>query len=146
MNTHIRGKQRARKLALQSLYQWLMSAAEPSEIEAQSIAANDMNKVDVDYFRHIFHGVCKQCEQIEEVFTPHLDRPITHLNPIEHSILRLSTFELLNCPELPFQVILREAVLLAKEFGSQDGYRYVNGVLNKVARQIRTTEISMGNE
>jgi N utilization substance protein B len=138
----IRGKRRARKLALQALYQWLMSSTELSEIEAQFRTANKMEKVDPDYFCRLLYGVPAQLERIEEAFTPLLDRPIQSLNPIELTVLRLSTFELFNCLEIPYRVILDESVSLAKEFGSQDGHKYVNGILNNLAKVVRATEIS----
>ena len=139
----ISGKRRARKLALQSLYQWLMSNAELSEIEAQFRVANNMDKVDTDYFCRLLYGVPAQLTQLEAAFIPLLDRPIHSLNPIELTVLRLSTFELVNCPEIPYRVVLDESVSLTKEFGSQDGHRYVNGILNNLAKEIRAVEISL---
>ncbi len=139
----ISGKRRARKLALQSLYQWLMSNTELSEIEAQFRVANNMDKVDADYFCRLLYGVPAQLSQLEAAFIPLLDRPIHSLNPIELTVLRLSTFELFNCPEIPYRVVLNESVSLAKEFGSQDGHRYVNGILNNLAKEIRAVEISL---
>ncbi len=136
----IRGKQRARKLALQALYQWHMSGHDVSEVEAQFFAVNNMERVDIDYFRRIFHGVPKMCQEIDGTFTPFLDRPITDLNPVELAILRLGTFELIHCPEVPFEVVLDESVSLAKSYGSQDGHRYVNGVLHNLAKQVRAIE------
>lgn len=141
----ISGKRRARKLALQALYQWLMSGHELSEIEAQFRVANNMEKVDAEYFCRILHGVPAHLSSIEDTIRPFLDRPIEGLNPIELSVLRLGTFELLHCPEIPYRVILDESISLTKEFGSQEGYRYVNGVLNNLARQTRAIEISLGH-
>ena len=82
---------------------------------------------------------------IQDAFIPFLDRPIESLTPIELTVLRISAFELLNCPEIPYRVVLDESVSLAKAFGSQDGHRYVNGVLNALARLARATEISLGH-
>jgi N utilization substance protein B len=137
----ITGKRRARKLALQSLYQWLMSKSDLYEIEAQFRVANNMEKVDADYFCRLLYGVPKQLDQIEDAFTPWLDRPLQSLNPIELTVLRLSTFELLHCPEVPYRVVLDESVALAKEFGSQDGHKYVNGILNNLAKEVRAVEV-----
>ncbi len=136
----IRGKRRARKLAVQALYQWQMSGAEMTEVEAQFLAVNNMDKVDLDYLKRIIHGISKTCNKIDQAFAPFLDRLVQELNPIELAVLRLSTFELLFCPEIPFQVVLDEAVTLAKAYGSQDGYRYVNGVLHQLSTQVRTIE------
>lgn len=145
-NHTIKGKRRARKLALQALYQWHMSGTELTEIEAQFRVANDMNKVDDAYFCRLLHAIPAQLNQVEDAFIPFLDRPIQSLNPIELTVLRISAFELLHCPEIPYRVVLDESVSLAKAFGSQDGHRYVNGVLNNLAKQARAIEISLGNE
>ncbi|MFW2570810.1 MULTISPECIES: transcription antitermination factor NusB [Legionella] len=142
----IRGKRRARKLALQALYQWLMSSHELFEIEAQFRVANNMDKVDSEYFNRLLYGVPEQVKLLEENLMPFLDRSIESLNPIELTVLRLGAFELLFCPEIPYRVVLDESISLAKEFGSQDGHRYVNGVLNNLARQVRKIEISLHNE
>ena len=140
-NQSIKGKRRARKLALQALYQWLMSGSELYEIEAQFRVANNMEKVDAEYFGRLLHGVPEHLMALEDALTPYLDRPINGLNPIELTALRIGAFELFNCPEIPYRVVLDESVSLTKEFGSQDGYRYVNGVLNNLARKTRAVEI-----
>ncbi|QDP72074.1 transcription antitermination factor NusB [Legionella israelensis] len=142
----IRGKRKARRLVLQALYQWLMAGAELSEIEAQFRVANDTQKVDMDYFCRFLYGIPKHLHELEEEFRPFLDRDIKELNPIELTVLRMGTFELHYCPETPYRVVLDEAILLTKEFGSQDGYRYVNGVLNQVARKSRKVEMNLGHE
>jgi len=137
----IRGKRRARKLALQALYQWHMSQHDVYEIEAQFRVVNNMDKVDVGYFCDILRGVPQHIQTIEEQFSPFLDRNITTLNPVELAVLRLGTFELLYKMEVPYKVVLDESISLAKSFGSQDGHKYVNGVLNQVAQQVRKIEI-----
>ncbi|HHT0592718.1 TPA: transcription antitermination factor NusB [Legionella anisa] len=142
----ISGKRKARKLALQALYQWLMSGSELHEIEAQFRVINNMDKVDVDYFCRILHGVPAHVETLEARIAPFLDREINGLNPIELTVLRIGSFELLHCPEIPYKVVLDESISLTKEFGSQDGYRYVNGVLNSLAQQVRSIEISHNYE
>ena len=139
----INGKRKARKLALQALYQWLMSGAELHEIEAQFRVINNMEKVDVEYFCRLLHDIPEHVETIEQQVSPFLDRDINGLNPIEHTVIRMGAYELLYCPELPYKVVLDESISLTKEFGSQDGHRYVNGVLNNLARQVRTVEISL---
>lgn len=140
----IGGKRRARKLALQALYQWLMSGHELYEIEAQFRVNNNMSKVDGEYFCRLLHGVPAHIKDIEDKIKPYLDRPIEGLNPIELTVIRLGAFELMHCPEIPYRVVLDEAISLTKEFGSQDGYRYVNGVLNNLAQKARKVEINNG--
>ena len=139
----ISGKRKARKLALQALYQWLMSGSELHEIEAQFRIINNMDKVDSAYFCRLLYGVPEHVHQLEEHLLPYVDRDIAGLNPIELTVLRMGAYELLHCPELPYKVVLDESVSLTKEFGSQDGYRYVNGVLNNLARQVRCIEIDL---
>ncbi|MGC1183069.1 transcription antitermination factor NusB [Legionella sp.] len=141
----INGKRKARKLALQALYQWLMSGSELLEIEAQFRIINNMDKVDVVYFCRLLHGVPEHVNELEGKFAPFLDREVRGLNPIELTVLRIGSFELVHSPEIPYKVVLDEAISLTKEFGSQDGYRYVNGVLNNLAQQVRSVEISLGN-
>ena len=142
----ISGKRKARKLALQALYQWLMSGSDLHEIELQFRVANNMTKVDVDYFCCLLYGIPEHIKELEASFAPFLDREVRELNPIELTALRIGSFELFHCPEVPYKVVLDESILLAKDFGSQDGYRYVNGVLNALARQVRSVEINLGNE
>lgn len=137
----ISGKRKARKLALQALYQWLMSGSELYEIEAQFRVINNMDKVDCDYFCRLLYGIPEHLNQLEEQLTPFVDREISSLNPVELTTLRIGAFELIYCLEIPYKVALDEAISLTKEFGSQDGHRYVNGVLNNLARQTRAIEI-----
>jgi N utilization substance protein B len=138
----IRAKQRARKLVVQALYQWAMSQTPPYDIEAEFRAIHTMNKVDVAYFSRLLQGVVKNVTQIDTAFIPHLDRELSLLNPVELAILRLGAFELIFCIEIPYRVVLDESVSLARHFGSQDGYKYVNGVLNKMAQGVRPLEIT----
>ena len=142
----ISGKRKARKLALQALYQWAMSGTDLHEIELQFRIANNMEKVDDAYFCRLLHGVFAQVQEIDASFAPFLDRAVADLNPTELSTLRIGAFELLHCLEVPYKVVLDEAISLSKAFGSQDGFRYVNGVLNSLAKQTRTVEVRLNNE
>ena len=137
----ISGRRRARALALQALYQWLLTGYDLPEIEAQFRAVTNMDRVDVEYFCRLLYGVCKNITEIEEKLLPFLDRKIKELNPVELSVLRLGAYELLFCLEIPYRVILNEAIALDKTFGSQDGHRYINGVLNNLAQDVRSIEI-----
>lgn len=137
----IKANRKARRLALQCTYQWLMAGTDIAEIESQACAANNMDLVNSEYFKAIIYGVTTNKTQLEDTFKPYLDIQIAQLNPIELAILYISTFELLNKIEIPFRIILDEAVWIAKEYGSKDGHRFVNGVLNKVARNTRKQEI-----
>lgn len=140
MNTNIIGKQKARKLAMQSLYQWQMANADLAEIEAQFRSIKNMERVDLDYYQQILYGVPKNLKLIEDELVPFLDRDIDSLNPVELSILRIGAYEILKCLDLPYRVVLDEAISLAREFGAQDGHKYVNGVLHNLAKKIRIHE------
>lgn len=136
----IQGKRRARKLLVQALYQWYMSGTEITEVDAQFQANNNMQRVDIAYYQKILYGVPKEIVALEKIMTPFLDRAFKELNPIELAVLCLSTYELLYCLDIPYKVILDEAVLLTKEYGSQDGHKYVNGVLHHIAKNVRKHE------
>jgi len=138
----IKGRRRARRLALQALYQWLIAHEDLVQIETQWRDRMTDNQAEANYFSTLLYGVAKQLSTIEDTFTAFLDRPIASLNPIELTILRISTYELLFAPEVPYRVVLDESVALARTFGSEEGYRYVNGVLNNLAKQIRVYEIT----
>lgn len=140
MNISVIGKQKARKLAMQSLYQWQMANADLAEIEAQFRAIKNMDRVDIDYYKKLLYGVPQQLKLIEDELRPLLDREVDSLNPVELAILRIGAFEILECLEIPYRVVLDESISLAREFGSQDGYKYVNGVLHNLAKKIRIHE------
>ncbi len=138
----IKGRRRARRFVLQALYQWLIARGDLLQIAAEWQARMSDNPAEKDYFGRLFFGVAENLARIEQAFSPCLDRSIATINPIELTILRMSTFELLFAPEVPYRVVLDESVALARAFGSQEGHRYVNGVLHNLARQIRVHEIN----
>jgi N utilization substance protein B len=140
VNISVIGKQKARKLAMQSLYQWQMANADLVDIEAQFRAIKNMERVDVDYYKKLLYGIPQQLKLIEDELRPFLDREVDSLNPVELAILRIGAFEILECVEIPYRVVLDEGISLAREFGSQDGYKYVNGVLHNLAKKIRIHE------
>lgn len=142
MNQTINGRRRARKLALQSLYQWLMTGSELTEIEAQFRATNAMEKIDGEYYCRLLYGVPKHLSELEAELQTLIDRPIESLTPIELTILRLCSYELMMCLETPYRVVLDESVSLARLFGTQDGHRYVNGVLHNLAQKLRRSEVA----
>ena len=125
---------------MQSIYQWQMANADLVDIEAQFRAIKNMERVDMDYYKQILYGVPQDLKLIDEELQPFLDRNMSSLNPVELAILRIGTFEILKCPEVPYRVVLDEAISLAREFGSQDGHKYVNGVLHNIAKKIRIHE------
>jgi N utilization substance protein B len=140
----IRRRQRARKILVQALYQWHMNASEIAEVQAQFITENNPDKFDQDYFCNTLKGITEHLEQLDQEIFPFLDRPVNMLNPVEYAVMRLGTYEFLFCPEIPFKVIIDEAVALCKTYGAVEGHRYVNGVLHHLAKKIRSIETSRG--
>ena len=133
-------RSRARRRALQALYQWQITGQEAAEILRQFRAVQDMKGVDEAYFEALLRGIVAGQEGLDDELQPFLDRPIGQVDLMERVVLRIGAFELLNCPELPFRVVLDECVDLAHRFGSEQGHSYVNAVLDKAARQWRSAE------
>lgn len=133
-------RRRARVLALQALYQREISRSPISDIEAEFIVDNDMSKVDSRFFRDVLRGVDRHQQALDRQFEPFLDRPLAEVDPIERSILRLSTYELAHRIDVPYRVVINESIELAKRFGGTEGHKYVNSVLDKLARRLRAAE------
>lgn len=134
-------RRQARTLAMQALYSWHMAGQQLNEIEAQFRVDNDFSTVDGAYFHEILHGVPRQKSEIDGAFEILLDRPIAEIDPVELSILRLSTYELKNRLDVPYRVVINEGIELAKVFGATDGHKFVNGVLDKLAPRLRADEV-----
>ena len=135
-------RRKARRFALQGLYQWQLSQASLHEVETQFRAANDMHKVDLEYFHELLHGVPARVEELDALLAPRLDRKVTELSQVEKAILRLGAFELLARVDVPWRVVINEGIELARMFGAEDSFRYVNGVLDSLARELRAAEVA----
>ena len=135
-------RRRARHYALQGLYQWSMSHAAVSEIEAEFRVDNDFSNVDGEYFNALLVGSSENAADLDALYIDKLDRELNELDPIERALLRMGVFELRDRIDVPYKVVINEAVALAKKFGATDSFRYVNGVLDKVARDLRQLEIA----
>ena len=135
-------RRKARHYGLQALYQWTLSGASPSDIEAEFRVDNDFRHTDGEYFSAVLRGVVDNVDGLESLFEPALDRTLDELDPIERNRLRLGTFELRDRIDVPYKVVISEAVALAKKFGATDSHRYINGVLDKVARELRQIELA----
>jgi N utilization substance protein B len=133
-------RRRSREFATQGLYQWLLSGASHSEIEAQLSSAEGFDKADKPLFDTLVKGVIRDAEALGTQLQPLLDRPLGELSPVERSVLMVGAFELINQVDVPYRVVINEAVELTKTFGGSDGYKYVNGVLDKLAAQVRPNE------
>jgi transcription antitermination protein NusB len=136
------GRRRAREFALQGLYQWLLSGAKESEIVANVRELDDFAKADRAHFDALLHGGIEQAATLDAVLARHIDRPVAQLSPVEHAVLMIGAYELTHCMEIPYRVAINEAVELAKSFGGTDGHKYVNGVLDKAASQLRPAEVT----
>jgi N utilization substance protein B len=135
-------RHRARELALQAIYQWRMSGGDHLEIEKTTRAEKSLGRYDVEFFSQLLRGVVEHNQALVATITPHLDRDMNELSPIEFSVLLLGAFELSHHPEVPYRVVINESVELAKTFGGTDGHKFVNGVLDKLAVQLRAVEIA----
>lgn len=130
----------ARKLALQALYRWQLNTCPWQDLEQEFASDPDMARADAEYFRALIKGVCDEREAIDAALAPMLDRKPADLDPIEHALLLIGSFELQHRPDVPFRVVINEAVGLARRFGATDGHKFVNGVLDRAARLWRAAE------
>jgi transcription antitermination protein NusB len=134
-------RRRARELALQGLYQWLLSGADGAEIETHLGETEGFDKCDRAHFDALLHGSIAEAAALDAVLARHVDRKTTELSPVEHGVLMIGTYELTHCLDIPYRVVINEAVELAKAFGGTDGHKYVNGVLDKAAGDLRKVEV-----
>lgn len=135
----------ARRYAMQALYQWQMTRQELGVIDEQFFADQDMERADTDYFRELLHQVMTQAAALDAMLEPFLDRPLAQVDPVEQAILRIAVYELRYRPDIPYKVVINEAVELAKRFGAEQGHRFINGVLDRAAHEIRNQEIPTGS-
>lgn len=133
---------RARRCAVQALYQWQMTGQEPPAIVAEFVAERELNGVDLDYFGILVREVPRQFDTLRTDLEACIDREWTMLDPVERSVLLLGAYELRNCLEMPFRVVINEGVELCKMFGTVEGHRYVNGVLDRLAQSLRAVEVA----
>jgi N utilization substance protein B len=132
-------RRQAREIALQALYAWQLSGGDPL---AQARTLEGFEKTDARFVESLLRGVLEQADELRAQIAPHLSRDFTKLSPVERAILYIGTFELASHPQTPFKVVLNEAVELGKSFGATDGYRFVNGVLEKIAATLRPDEVA----
>jgi N utilization substance protein B len=135
-------RHRAREFALQGLYQWLMNQEDAGVIDAHIRNAHGFDKADTEHFDLLLHGTIRDVNDLRAQIVPLIDRAIDQLSPIEHAALLIGTFELKHHIEIPYKVVINEAVELTKSFGGIDGHKYVNGVLDKIAASLRATEVA----
>ena len=130
----------ARRAAVQALYQWQLTGQSPGEIEKHFILGHEMEGVDVEYFHHLVREIPLHKSELDDHIAPHLDRKLNDVDPVELACLRLGAYEIEFHLEIPYKVVLNEAVELAKVFGAEHGHKYVNAILDKIALELRPHE------
>lgn len=136
-----RGRSWARRYAMQALYQWQITGHDVTNLKDQFLVDQDMRKADVTYFEELLQQILKQLDHIDAMLMPFLDRSPDQVDPVERAILRIAAYELAYRLDIPYRVVINEAVEMAKKFGAEQGHRFVNGVLDKIAHKLRAVEI-----
>jgi len=137
-------RRRARETALQGLYEWLVGGADSGVIDAHMREQDGFAECDAAHFDALLHGCIAEAAALDAVLAKHVDRKTTELSPVEHGVLMIGAYELKHCIDVPYKVAINEAVELAKNFGGTDGHKYVNGVLDKAAAELRPLEVQAG--
>ncbi|MGD8559361.1 MAG: transcription antitermination factor NusB [Gammaproteobacteria bacterium] len=132
----------ARKRAVQALYMWEMTGVNLSDIDQKFVLEHDLSKVDYKYFQELLHKIPAHVDEIDDHIHTYLDRPFSEIDPVERAIMRVGVYELQFRLDVPYRVVINEAVELAKVFGAEDGYKYVNSILDNTAKKLRATEIA----
>ncbi len=133
-------RSRSRRRALQAVYAWQIGGAGIEQVITQFRHEQDMEVADLEYFEDLVRGVEAHTDTLDTLLEPHLDRPVAQVDPIERAALRLAAYELKYRPDVPYRVILNEAIEVTKRFGADHGHTYVNGVLDKLAHDLRALE------
>lgn len=133
-------RRRSREAALQGLYEWLIGGGDAGVIDAHMREQDGFSEVDAAHFDALLHGCIAEAADIDALLAKHVDRKTTELSPVEHGVLMIGTYELKHCIDVPYKVAINEAVELAKNFGGTDGHKYVNGVLDRCAADLRPNE------
>ena len=133
-------RHKARRFAMQGVYEWQLSGNDPFEIEARYRVENAMHKVDLAYFHELLQQTTRRALELDAVYASFLDRDINQLNPVERSILRIGCYELVHHIEIPYPIVLNESIELAKDFGATDSFKYINSILDEVAKKVRQIE------
>lgn len=137
-------RRRSREFALQGLYEWLLSRdagnANAGAVDAHIRETPGFEKADAEHYDALLHGAIREVASLRAAISPHLDRPIVELSPVEHGVLLIGAYELAHHVEIPYRVVINEAVEVAKSFGGTDGFKYVNGVLDKLGADLRPDE------
>jgi transcription antitermination protein NusB len=134
-------RSRAREFALQALYQHLVGRNDADSIDIFTRDLAGFSKADTAHYDALMHGCIEQAVDLDALILPFLDRPLEEISPIEHSVMWIGAYEFKHCLDVPWRVVINECIELAKEFGGTDGHKYVNGVLNGLASELRAREV-----
>ncbi len=135
-------RRRARRLLAQALYQWQLSGGEIAEVERQFREDETFGRIDADYFHEVLRGVVGKADELDAKFAPLIDRTVAQLDHVERALLRMGTYELLHRAEVPWRVVIDECVALARTFGAEESHKYINAVLDALARAERAREVA----
>lgn len=135
-------RHKARELAMQGLYSWQMTGNTVEQIELAIATSNDMQKVDMTFFQDILRNALQNLEDLDQAVKPYLGRLPEEIDPVEKAIIRVATYELVHRIDVPYRVVINEAIELAKAFGASDSHKFVNGVLDKAIKKFRKDERS----
>ena len=137
-------RRRSRELAVQGLYEWLLSGSDGSAIDAHLREQDQFRQCDTAHLDALLQGCIREAADLDQVLARHVDRPTGELSPVEHAVLLIGAYELKYCLDVPYKVAINEGVELTKTFGGTDGHKYVNGVLDKSAAELRPNEVQAG--
>ena len=140
MNFSAHARSRARRYAMQALYQWDLSGTDLPLIREQFLVNEDFSRTDQPYFMELLSDLPAQADVVDASIAEFIDRPLAQLDPVERAILRIGVYELQQRIDIPYRVVINEAVQLAKKFGAEQGHAFVNGVLDRAASKLRRTE------
>lgn len=131
-------RRKARELAVQAVYSWQLSQNAVADVELHFITENAKRRFDTAYFQLLFRGVITSLSEIDSAISPHVDRPFAEVDHVEKAVMRVAIFELTHCQDVPYKVVINEAIELAKAFAADDSHKFVNGVLDKAVKLIRS--------
>jgi N utilization substance protein B len=135
-------RRKARRYAVQALYEWQLSENDPSDIEQQFLEEHSFKKVDTEYFIELLNAIPENQIALDELLQKHMVRTVVSVDPVERAIIRIACYELKNRIDVPYKVVINEAIELAKTFGATDGHKFVNGVVDKLAIELRSAEFN----
>ena len=133
-------RRKARELAVQAVYSWQLSDNDIQAVEAHFLTENAKRRFDIEYFQQLLRGVTAKLTLLDGAIAPHVERPLDEIDHVEKAILRVAIFELSDCTDVPYRVIINEAIELAKAFAADDSHKFVNGVLDKVVKDLRPND------